>query len=242
VPSSPPLPPLPPALPLGFFARPTATVARDLIGKVIVRRGERGSLRLCRIIEVEAYLGPRDQASHARRGPTPRTAIMFGPPGRLYVYLIYGMYHCMNFVTERDGQAGAVLIRAAEPLLGIAGDPASTLRGPGKLCRALGVTLADKGLDLTAAASDLYVGADDHVVHARRVGRSARIGVDYAGPWAQRPLRFFLSDHPGVSGPRPARRRAVRLTSAAGSVLAAPALPSRSPRTSKATKPTPGRR
>jgi DNA-3-methyladenine glycosylase len=237
-----PLAPLPPALPVDFFARPTTRVARDLIGKVIVRRESGDPPRLCRIVEVEAYLGPRDQASHARRGPTPRTAIMFGPPGRLYVYLIYGMYHCMNFVTERDGQAGAVLIRAAEPLVGIEGDPASTLRGPGKLCRALGVTLADRGLDLTAADSGLYVGADEHVVHARRVGRSARIGVDYAGPWADRQLRFFLSGHPGVSGSRAANRRATGLTSAAGSALAAPALPSRSPRTSKAAKPTPGRR
>src|SRR5882672_794345 len=125
----------PAALPRAFYERPTARVARDLLGKLLVRRGAPprarqgrhpgdddsgrdggGGLLLARIVEVEAYLGERDAASHARRGPTPRAAIMFGPPGHLYVYLIYGMHHCMNFVTERDGQAGAVLIRAAEPL------------------------------------------------------------------------------------------------------------------------------
>src|SRR5882672_4644349 len=104
-------------LPREFYDRPTATVARDLLGKLLVRRGPDGAQRVARIVEVEAYLGIRDAASHARRGPTPRAAIMFGPPGHLYVYLVYGMHHCMNFVTERDGRAGAVLIRAAEPLL-----------------------------------------------------------------------------------------------------------------------------
>jgi DNA-3-methyladenine glycosylase len=224
-------------------------VARDLIGKVIVRQPHHDTdtntdlgpePRVCRIIEVEAYLGPRDQASHARRGPTPRSAIMFGPPGHLYVYLIYGMYHCMNFVTEPDQQAGAVLIRAAEPLAGIPGDPARVLRGPGKLCQGLAVTLAHKGLDLTSASSALYVGTDDQVMHARRVGRSARIGVDYAGLWADRPLRFFLTDHPGVSGPRAARRPGASLSRLPSPSVPAP--PSRSPQTSRAAKRTPGRR
>src|SRR3954451_9507504 len=105
-------------LPRAFYARPTERVARELLGKVIVRQeGRRERVRLARIVEVEAYLGERDAASHARRGPTRRAAIMFGPPGFLYVYLIYGMYNCMNFVTEADGKAGAVLIRAAEPLV-----------------------------------------------------------------------------------------------------------------------------
>lgn len=231
---------LPPPLSVDFFARPTTRVARELIGKVIVRQQPGTPPRLCRIVEVEAYLGPRDQASHARRGPTPRTAIMFGPPGRLYVYLIYGMYHCMNFVCERDGEAGAVLIRAAEPLVGIAGDPARELRGPGKLCRALAVTLADRGLDLTGADSPLYVAADEQQVHARRVGRSARIGVDYAGDWAARPLRFFLKGHPGVSGPRGAAvRRPVLLRP--GASTGAPAPPSRSPRTSSGARRRPER-
>jgi len=182
-------------LPRAFFARPTIEVARDLVGKVLVRRVG-GRERRARIVEVEAYLGPRDAASHARHGPTKRVAIMFGPPGFLYVYLIYGMHHCMNFVTETDGVAGAVLIRAAEPLDG--GD-ARELRGPGKLCLGLGVTVADKGTDLTRAAA-LYV-ADDGAPPPR-LGRSPRIGVDYAGRWAARHLRFFARDHASVSGPR----------------------------------------
>ena len=235
---------LPAPLPQSFFARPTARVARELIGKVLVRQVAGKPLQLCRIVEVEAYLGQRDLASHARRGPTPRAAIMFGPPGRLYVYLIYGMYHCMNFVTEAEGQAGAVLIRAAEPLVGIPGDPASALRGPGKLCRALGITVADKGMDLTAAASSLYVADDQAALHARpRVARSARIGVDYAGIWADRPLRFFVAGHPAVSGPRAPRTGVVAVRSPPGpSAAAARRTPSRSPRTSPATRPRPARR
>jgi DNA-3-methyladenine glycosylase len=184
-------------LPRVFFARPTVTVARALLGKLIVRRDEE-RVQAARIVEVEAYLGERDQASHARRGPTPRSAIMFGPPGHLYVYLVYGMHHCMNFVTERDGVAGAVLIRAAMPLAGA--DPRS-LRGPGKLCRGLGIELRHKGADLTSARSPLWV-ADDGEPAPRRA-RSPRIGVDYAGAWADRPLRFFVPGHPSVSG-RPA--------------------------------------
>ena len=103
-------------MPRAFYARPTVTVARALLGKLLVRRAMRGrpGPQVARIVEVEAYLGLKDAASHARRGPTPRAAIMFGPPGFLYVYLIYGMHHCMNFVTEADGTAGAVLIRAAQ--------------------------------------------------------------------------------------------------------------------------------
>jgi DNA-3-methyladenine glycosylase len=188
---------IPAPLPRSFFDRPTARVARELLGKVIVRRPEKGGpVRMARIVEAEAYLGERDQASHARRGPTPRAAIMFGPPGHLYCYLIYGMYVCANFVTERDGMAGAVLIRAAASLDD--GDP-KELRGPGKLCRGLGITLAHKGLDLTAGGP-VFV-ADDGSPPPKR-GRSPRIGVDYAGLWAARPLRFYVPGHPSVSGPR----------------------------------------
>jgi DNA-3-methyladenine glycosylase len=197
-----------PPLPRSFYARPTERVARELIGKLLVRRRPGRVVQIARIVEVEAYLGQRDLASHARRGPTPRSQIMFGAPGHLYVYLIYGMYHCMNLVTEREGVAGAVLIRAAEPVgvdldgraLAQPGDH-RLLRGPGKLCRELGITLADKGLDLTRAESGLYLAIE---AGARRaaVARSVRIGVDYAGDWAQRPLRFFVPGHPCVSGPR----------------------------------------
>jgi len=199
-------------LPRNFYDRDTIAVARDLLGKCLVHRSG-GVVRVGRIVEVEAYLGPHDLAAHSARGLTPRTRVMFGPPGHAYVYLIYGMYHCMNFITERDGVAGAVLIRAAESLDG--GD-ADALRGPGKLCRGLGVTLADKGTDLTAPHARLYV-VDDGTALAR-IGRSPRIGVDYAGAWAARHLRFFVPGHASVSGTRTATRTRTRTRT--GSVTA----------------------
>ena len=196
-------------LPRSFYERPTVEVARELLGKVLVRTGPVD--RVARIVEVEAYLGVKDLASHARRGPTPRAAIMFGPPGHLYVYLIYGMHHCMNVVTERDGVAGAVLLRAAEPLAGPDADAPSPgagrarlerpLSGPGKLCAGLGITRADNGLDL--CDSSLVLAADPrtpHEIGRLRPKRSARIGVDYAGAWAGRLLRFYLAGNPHVSG------------------------------------------
>jgi DNA-3-methyladenine glycosylase len=170
-------------LPRDFYARATVDVAHELLGKLIVRGHKRA-----RIVEVEAYLGVRDAASHARRGPTPRAAIMFGPPGHLYVYLVYGMHHCMNFVTETDGVAGAVLIRAAAPVAGIA-DGGKPLTGPGKLCAGLGITRVHNGIDL-ARAEEMFV-ADDGEPAPRRAA-SARIGVDYAGAWARRKLRFYI--------------------------------------------------
>jgi DNA-3-methyladenine glycosylase len=182
-------------LPRSFYARPTEVVARALVGKVLVRRRDDVPPVAVRIVEVEAYLGERDAASHARRGPTPRAAIMFGPPGHLYVYLIYGMHHCMNLVTERDGVAGAVLIRAAAPLSPEL--PVRTFSGPGKLCAALGITRADKGLDLCAEDAALYV-ADDGAPPPR-LARSARVGVEYAGAWARRRLRFYAAGDRAVT-------------------------------------------
>jgi DNA-3-methyladenine glycosylase len=178
----------------GFYARPTTTVARELLGKLLVRHVAERPPLVARIVEVEAYLGVRDAASHARRGPTPRAAIMFGPPGFLYVYLIYGMHHCMNVVTETDGVAGAVLLRAAAPVVGfdtgpgVRGGHRRPLTGPGKLCAALSITRAQNGHDLTRPGA-FYL-ADDGSPAPRRA-RSARIGVDYAGDWAARKLRFF---------------------------------------------------
>lgn len=189
-------------LPRAFYARDTATVARELLGKVLARRRD-GQTHLCRIVEVEAYLGERDAASHARRGPTPRAAIMFGPPGFLYVYLVYGMHHCMNFVTETDGVAGAVLIRAAEPLAGFGGPDPRPLSGPGKLCAGLGVTRADNGHDLTTGR-DIFLALPDPAPSRPRtapgVAVSKRVGVAYAGRWADRLLRFYLRGNPYVSG------------------------------------------
>jgi DNA-3-methyladenine glycosylase len=170
-----------PPLPRAFYARPTVAVAHDLLGKILVRRRGSQDLQRARIVEVEAYLGERDAASHARRGPTPRAAIMFGPPGCLYVYLIYGMHHCMNFVTEADGTGFS--------------DGRRALTGPGKLCAGLGITRADNGHDLTRR-NDFYV-ADDGSPAPRRAA-SARIGVGYAGVWAARKLRFYVPGSPDV--------------------------------------------
>lgn len=184
-------------LPRAFYARPTVDVAHALLGKLLVRRppSKAGVLRVARIVEVEAYLGVRDAASHARRGPTPRAAIMFGPPGFLYVYLIYGMHNCMNVITETDGVAGAVLLRAAAPVAGVP-DLKRPLTGPGKLCAGLDITRLENGLDLTAGGN-FYL-ADDGAPPPRRAA-SARIGVDYAGAWAARKLRFYVRGDPYVS-------------------------------------------
>jgi DNA-3-methyladenine glycosylase len=196
----------PTPLPRSFFSRDTEIVARALLGKLILRQAPGVPVRIARIVEVEAYLGLLDLASHARRGPTPRAKIMFGPPGHLYVYLIYGMYHCMNFVAKAGVEAGAVLIRAAEPVAGFASADHRQLSGPGKLCRALGVTRAEGGVDLTSADSPLYVARDR--ARAPRIARSARIGIDYAGDdWKHRELRFYVADSAAVSGPRRARPR-----------------------------------
>jgi DNA-3-methyladenine glycosylase len=185
-----------PPLPRAFYARPTVDVAHALLGKLLVRHppGKLGEPRVGRIVEVEAYLGERDAASHARRGPTPRAAIMFGPPGFLYVYLIYGMHHCMNVITETDGVAGAVLLRAASPVENVP-DLKRPLTGPGKLCAGLEITRRDNGLDLTAGG-DFYL-ADDGAPPPRRAA-SARIGVEYAGAWAARKLRFYVPGDPYV--------------------------------------------
>jgi DNA-3-methyladenine glycosylase len=194
-------------LPRAFYARPSVEVAHALLGKLLVRRpgagtgaglGVRiGGLRVARIVEVEAYLGERDAASHARRGPTPRAKIMFGPPGFLYVYLIYGMHNCMNVVTETDGVAGAVLLRAAAPVAGVP-DLKRPLTGPGKLCAGLEITRQQNGVDLTVG--DGFYLADDGTPPPRRVA-SARVGVAYAGAWAGRKLRFYVPGDPYVSKP-----------------------------------------
>jgi DNA-3-methyladenine glycosylase len=192
-------------LPRDFYQRPTTEVAPELIGKLLVQPGHPaiggGLPRVARIVEVEAYLGERDAASHARRGPTPRAAIMFGPPGFLYVYLVYGMHHCMNVVTEADGTAGAVLIRAAEPIAGFPAHPKNRLlSGPGKVCAGLGITRQDNGIDLCAAVPTRLYLADDAGMPPLRVKRSARIGVAYAAAWADRKLRFYVPGNRHVSG------------------------------------------
>lgn len=180
-------------LPRAFFARDARTVARALLGKVLVRL-DGGVRRAARIVETEAYHGPGDRASHARFGRTPRAAIMFGPPGFAYVYLVYGTSHCANVVTGRDGFPSAVLLRAGEPVEGCL----HSTRGPGNFCRALGITRGDDGRDL--ASSGLFV--EDAPRPRERVVAGRRVNVDYAGPWAEKPWRYALEGNPWVSGPR----------------------------------------
>jgi DNA-3-methyladenine glycosylase len=184
-----------PRLPRSFYARPTARVARALLGKVLVYDGPAGR-RAARLVEVEAYLGADDPASHAYRGRTPRTAPMFGPPGRSYVYFVYGMYHCMNVVARLPGRAGAVLLRGAEPVEGVGDDPRA-LAGPGKLARALGLTTAHTNMDLVRSPLSLR---DAPPVPSSRVACGPRIGLA-AGSTVHQPWRFYIRDSKGVSRP-----------------------------------------
>lgn len=183
-------------LPHAFYARPTLEVAADLLGRRLVHASD-GEVRAGTIVETEAYVGPDDLASHASRGRTGRTEIMFGPPGYAYVYLIYGMYNCLNAVTEAEGFPAAVLIRALAPEPGIEG----RTDGPGRLCRALGIDRSLNGADL--AGGQLYVQGGDRPVDEAQphqpVATGPRIGVPYAGEWAERPWRFWLQGNPWVS-------------------------------------------
>lgn len=180
-------------LPRTFYDRDTVVVAKELLGKLLVHRVA-GEERIGRIVEVEAYVGPHDLASHSSKGLTARTKVMFGPPGHAYVYLIYGMYHCMNVVTEREGHGAAVLLRAVEPVLNISG----RTNGPGLLCRAMGITRHLGGHDLLS--DDFFVSEPDEVAKFSVVKRP-RVGVDYAGKWAGKLLRFYIKDNPFVSCP-----------------------------------------
>jgi DNA-3-methyladenine glycosylase len=165
-----------------FFEQPAADLARSLLGVIMVRHVA-GAVRRARVVEAEAYLGPADLASHSSRGRTGRTEVMFGPPGRAYVYFIYGMHQMLNVVCGREGDAHAVLLRAAEPLDGWVAD----LTGPGRLARGFAVTPADNRMDLTG--DDLYFLADP--AYRPRVIRSKRVGIEYAGRWKDRLLRYI---------------------------------------------------
>ncbi len=194
-----------PPLARAFYDRPTAVVAQELLGCRIVRlEGE--EVRVGRIVETEAYLGERDRACHSSRGRTARTEVMFGPPGFAYVYIIYGMHHCLNAVTRAQGEAEAVLIRAIEPVQGCLGAGG----GPGLVCKALGIDKRLNGADLAGEQGSLLliVPADRPVAS---VARGPRVGVEYAGPaWSRRLLRYWEAGSPFVSPALGARRRAGR--------------------------------
>jgi DNA-3-methyladenine glycosylase len=171
-----------------FFQRDVVTVAKELVGCALVHRKRAGM-----IVETEAYLGPDDLASHARFGPTARTSVMFGPGGVSYVYLCYGIHEMFNIVTGAAGDGQAVLIRAVAPLVGVPDDP-SIGRGPGKVTKALLLDRRHDRKDL--ARGQLFVAG-----HAAppALGIGPRVGVAYAGAWANTPLRFWWRDHPAVS-------------------------------------------
>ena len=203
-----------PPLSRRFYARDPRIVARELLGKVLVR--QRGRRVLAgRIVEVEAYLGEGDLAAHAAAGKTERNEVLFGPPGHAYVYFIYGNHYCLNVSCERAGKAGCVLIRALEPLEGLdrmaanrdlepcAEWPAhpklarALTSGPGRLCEALDITRAENGKDVTDARSDLFIANDGF--RPRRVATTPRIGITRD---AQHALRYVLAENQFVSGPR----------------------------------------
>lgn len=168
-----------------YFSRPTLTVARSLLGKYLVRENGKGTVA-GKIIEVEAYIGSEDRACHASKGRTARTDVMFGRAGVAYVYLIYGMYHCLNVVTEREEFPAAVLIRAVE----IDGE---LIDGPGRLCRVLDIDRSLNRFDLTLGARLWFEDRATRVPWSK-VGAFPRIGVDYAGVWAKKPWRFRLTE------------------------------------------------
>ena len=185
--------------PLGrsFYMRGTVRVAWALLGKVLVHGDASG-----RVVETEAYLGPGDEAAHSARGVTPRTRVIFGPPGHAYVYLIYGMYCCLNLVAEPEGRPGCVLIRALEPLTGLSQmrrrrpgvrEPEQLASGPGKLTRALGITLGHNGADVTRGPITVHPPEDGYKFE---IGVSHRVGITKA---ADLPLRFYIQGNRFVS-------------------------------------------
>lgn len=213
------------ALPRSFYDRPTLTVARDLLGRVLARRTADGTVLRGRIVEAEGYVGEEDKACHARAGRTPRTDVMYGPPGFAYVYLTYGMHHMLNVVTEAAGRPAAVLLRAVEPLEGIEwmararrngsaalarnGGPKlhQLASGPGKLCQAYGLDLGHNRTDLLGSELWIEEGAP---ASGCRIATSARIGCETAkAPWDLIPWRFYLEESrfvtPGRAG-EPARK------------------------------------
>lgn len=178
-------------LPRDFYDRDTIDVAKELLGKHLVHVSG-GVERVGRIVEVEAYLGPHDLAAHSAKGLTPRTRPMFGPPGHAYVYLIYGIYHCMNVVTQPEGVASAGPLRALEPVKNVE----DRTQGPGLLCRAMHIDRRQNAVDLLS--DELHIrNTGSH--RALSIVRRPRIGVDYAGQWAKRLLRFYIKGNEYVS-------------------------------------------
>ncbi len=179
-------------LPRAFYDRDTVEVARELLGMHFVHVVA-GVERVGRFVEVEAYLGPHDLAAHSARGLTARTRVMFGPPGHMYTYFVYGMHWCANVVTQSEGTASAVLLRALEPLRNVEG----RTNGPALLCRAMDLDGRHNGHDLLS--DDLFIRRPE-AKEPFSVVRRPRIGVDYAGRhWSRRLLRFYIRSNAFVS-------------------------------------------
>jgi DNA-3-methyladenine glycosylase len=189
-----------------FYSRPTLEVAFNLLGKVLVRRLGRRKLA-GKIVETEAYVGPHDLACHASKGHTPRTAIMFGPPGHAYVYMIYGFYYCLNVVTEARGFPAAVLVRAVEPMESVElmrrfrNNPVrdtNIASGPGTLCMAMSIDKKLNGADLLGRT----IWIEDRKLDPGPICTSPRVGIEYAGEYKDKPWRFYIGNSPHVSRAR----------------------------------------
>ncbi|HET7472243.1 MAG TPA: DNA-3-methyladenine glycosylase [Candidatus Limnocylindrales bacterium] len=212
-----------------LFARPTLEIAERLLGWRLVRVDADGTARVGRIVELEAYIGEHDRASHARFGRTDRNRVMYGPPGRAYVYLVYGMHDCLNIVTEPEGSPAALLVRAVDPLDGVAAmrdarerrlrtrsrragtagpparEPAPVHRlasGPGLVCAAFDLDRTLTGADLLDPGSPVHLEPPPPDEATPDVVRGPRVGVGYAGDrWATVPWRFAVAGDPSVSRP-----------------------------------------
>lgn len=196
-----------------FFGGDPLDVAPQMLGLIVARRDDAGVVRAGRVVEVEAYLGERDPASHAFRGPTPRTQVMFGPPGHLYVYRSYGIHWCANVVCDSDGTAGAVLLRALAPLVGIddmwrsrpkARRERDLMSGPGKLCAALGITRDDNGVNVTSGGDVAIFRDATPIPNADAIAVGTRVGISQA---VDEPWRWWDVRSPHVSSGRGASPR-----------------------------------
>ena len=202
-------------LPLSFYLREdVVALAKELLGKVLVTAWN-GEVTSGRIVETEAYAGELDRASHASKGRTERTEVMFGPGGRAYVYLCYGIHQMFNIVTSKEGEPHAILIRAVEPIegkdimlqrTGKQKWDSSITSGPGRVGKAFGFHTSQCGLDLTG--EELYIADDGFRVNEEEIVSTPRIGVDYAGEHAAWHYRFYLRDNPYVSGKKTGKKKA----------------------------------
>ncbi len=181
-----------------FYNRPTLKVARELLGCYLFRKTSDG-IMVGKIIETEAYCGPKDKANHASKGLTPRTAPMFGKAGYSYIYLIYGMYNCLNIVTEKEGYPAAVLIRSIEPIKGVElmmknrnsniSKIKNLTNGPGKLCQALSLNKEQNNLDITTKKNNIWI---ENSSQKYKIKKSPRVGIDYAGEYKDKLWRFWI--------------------------------------------------